>query len=121
MKDLDINIGHNRQHPGPPVGGGDVPFLRARITYPSSLGVARLRSYALVRYPSGSQRNIWPGRPDVSYWRNMARSREIFLLEALASGDVYLNNYSPPSSYGAYATADFPPVAIFCLPRTLSQ
>lgn len=100
-----------------------VLFLRARITYPSSLalGVARLRSYALVRHPGGSQRNIWPGRPDVSYWRNMARSREIFLLEALASGDVYLNNYSPPPSYGAYATADFPPVAIFRSPSHRSS
>lgn len=73
--------------------------------------VARRRSVPLVHarspFQNGSQRNIWPGRPDVSYWRNMARSREIFLLEALASGDVYLNNYFLTPSCGAYATPGY--------------
>jgi len=36
------------------------------------------RSAPLVHHPGVSERNIWPGRPDVSYWRNMAQSREIF-------------------------------------------
>lgn len=47
----------------------------------------------------------------------MARSREIFPLEALASGDVYLNNYFLIPSYGAYATPGYPPAAIFHPPR----
>lgn len=78
----------------------------------ASLGTARTRSFQ-----NGSQRNIWSRRPDVSYWRNMAQSREIFPLEALASGDVYLNNYFLTPSYGAYATPGYPPAAIFHPPR----
>lgn len=121
MKDLDINIWHNRQPPGPrqrrrrrargcpfhPSARRTIyPSLRSRQRQPLCDGIAskaaeaeaaRRRSAPLVHarspFQSGSQRNIWLGRPDVSYWRNMARSREIFPLEALASGDVYLNNY----------------------------
>jgi len=140
MKDLDINIGHNRQPPGPRRRrrrARRCPFhpSRVRTIHPSHFSrrrqppcdgiaskaaeaeVARRRSAPLVHarspFQSGSQRNIWPGRPDVSYWRNMARSREIFPLEALASGDVYLNNYFLTPSYGAYATPGYPPAAIF--------
>jgi len=137
MKDLDINIGHNRQPPGPRRRRHRARLLSAsslcvHTIHPSHFSwrrqppcdgiaskaaeaeVARRRSALLVHarspFQSDSQRNIWPGRPDVSYWRNMARSREIFPLEALASGDVYLNNYFLTPSYGAYAT---PPAAIF--------
>jgi len=47
------------------------------------------RSIPPVCHFASSRRNIWPGRPEVSYWRNMARSREIFPLEA----------FSPPATY----------------------
>lgn len=145
MKDLDINIGHNRQPPGPrrrrrrarccpfhpsactlstlPTSrdDGNHHVTESRRRLPEA-EVARRRSAPLVHarspFQSDSQRNIWPGRPDVSYWRNMARSREIFLLEALASGDVYLNNYFLTPSYSAYATPGYPPAAIFHPPRS---
>lgn len=109
--------------PFPPARNDDgnhrVMESRRRLPRPEQLGVSRHRSYtARSPFQNDSQRNIWPGRPDVSYWRNMARGREIFPLEALASGDVYLNNYFLTPSYGAYATPGYPPAGIFHPPRS---
>lgn len=113
MKDLDINIGHNRQPPGPsasslrarakPTLPSRLPRRDHHVTAPRRRRPRPCRSAPLVHHPGVSERNIWPGRPDVSYWRNMARSCEIFprasVRGALASGDVYLNNYSPTLVY----------------------
>lgn len=60
-------------------------------------GRNRPRSAPLVNIrPSQPPRNIWPGWPDVSYWRNMARAVK-YSRSKLADGDVYLNNYTHTS------------------------
>lgn len=61
------------------------------------VGRNRPRSAPLVNIrPSQPPRNIWPGWPDVSYWRNMARAVK-YSRSKLADGDVYLNNYTHTS------------------------
>jgi len=56
-----------------------------------SLLISLLLSLAIpaICHFASSRRNIWPGRPEVSYWRNMAQSCEIFPLEV----------FSPPATY----------------------